>query len=300
MRLVWFGAVVAVVLVALLVFASVATPSELTVADAVLLGVVEGVTEYLPISSTGHLTVTQRLLGIGDTAAERPAADAYAIAIQAGAILAVVVLYHHRIRALARGLVGRDAEGRRLAAVLVASMVPAGILGLVLGDAIKERLFGVGPVAIAWLVGAVAILVLAPRWREGTAALESLTVRDGLVIGLAQALALWPGVSRSLVTILAALALGYAMGAAVEYSFLLGLGTLGAATAYEAVVDGALIVEAFGLAAPLWGFAAAFVSAVAAIRWMVSYLEHHDLAIFAWYRLAIAALAGMLLVTGVV
>jgi undecaprenyl-diphosphatase len=130
--------------------------------------------------------------------------------------------------------------------------------------------------------------------------LEDLTVRDGLLIGLAQTLALWPGVSRSLVTILAALALGLAVGAAVEYSFLLGLGTLGGATVYEMATEGGSIVETFGWAAPLVGLLAAFVSAVLAVRWLVAYLEHHSLVIFAWYRVVAAGLAAVLLATGVV
>jgi undecaprenyl-diphosphatase len=284
----------------IVIAAAVATTDELTVADAIVLGVVEGITEYLPISSTGHLTVVSRLLGIGTTDADRAAADAYAIAIQLGAILAVLILYRARIGSMLRGLGGRDPGGRSVALALIASMVPAAALGFVVGDTIKEELFGVGPVAFAWLVGAAAIFVMGPRWRGGLRRLEDITVRDGLVIGLAQALALWPGVSRSLVTILAALALGLAVGAAVEYSFLLGLGTLGGATLYELATEGGTIVETFGWVAPVVGLLAAFVSAVIAVRWLVAYLEHHSLVIFAWYRLVAAGIAGALLLTGVV
>lgn len=292
--------VVAALVVATVVIAAAAGADGLGVADALILGMVEGLTEYLPVSSTGHLTVTQRLLGIGTTDADRAAADSYAIVIQAGAILAVLVLYRRRVLAMARGLVGRDEGGRHLLGVMTASFLPAALLGLALGDTIKERLFGVGPVAGAWAVGGVAILVLGRRLVGGDRPLEGLRLSDGLVIGAAQALALWPGVSRSLVTILAALALGLALGAAVEYSFLLGLVTLGAATVYEAVGEGSTIVAAYGLVTPAVGFVVAFVSAVAAVRWMVGYLQDHGLALFGWYRLAIAALAAVLLATGVV
>lgn len=296
-RLLIAGGVAAFVAV---VAAAIATTDELTIADAIVLGVVEGLTEYLPISSTGHLTVVSRLLGIGTTDADRAAADSYTIAIQLGAILAVVMLYRARIASMLRGLAGRDPAGRSVALALVASMVPAGVLGLVAGDTIKQELFGVGPVAFAWLVGAAAIFAMGPRWRGGVRLIEDLTVRDGLLIGFAQALALWPGVSRSLVTILAALALGLAVGAAVEYSFLLGLGTLGGATLYELSTEGGSIVDTFGWVAPVVGLVAAFVSAILAVRWLVAYLEHHSLAIFGWYRLGAAGLAGLLLLTGVV
>ncbi len=130
--------------------------------------------------------------------------------------------------------------------------------------------------------------VLAPR--EGRR-LEQLTPRDGLVIGLAQVISLWPGTSRSLVTIVAALLLGYSMAAAVEFSFLLGFVTLGAATAYQVLKDGQLMIDSFGLwITPLVGLVAAFIGAAVSIKWMVGYLERHDLSIFGWYRIAIAAI----------
>jgi undecaprenyl-diphosphatase len=268
--------------------------------DAVVLGLVEGITEYLPVSSTGHLTVTQRLLGVGDAPDEKAAADAYAIVIQAGAILAVLLLYHRRVRSMAAGLVRRDADGQRLAVALTVAFIPAALIGVALGDTIKERLFGVGPVAGAWIAGGVAILLLAPRWqRPHGRPLEAVTARDALIVGLAQALALWPGVSRSLVTILGALALGLSIGAAVEFSFLLGMATLGAATGYEAVRSGSEIVDRFGVGAPLIGFAVALVSAALAVRWLVEYLTTRTLGGFGWYRLAAGTAAFALLAAGV-
>jgi undecaprenyl-diphosphatase len=273
--------------------------SDLRAPDAVLLGLVEGVTEWLPISSTGHLTVTQELLGIdGD------AADSYAIAIQAGAILAVLGLYRHRFRSMVDGARGRDPVGRNTLVAIVVACLPAVAAGLVLEDTIKEHLFGSWPVAVAWLVGGLAILAVA-RQRQGIpptkgAPLSALDWQNALIIGVAQTFALWPGVSRSLVTIVAALAVGLSVPAAVEFAFLLGFVTLGGATAYETLSSGQDMVDAYGVAVPLLGLVVAFASALVAMRWMVGYLNRHGLEIFGWYRIAAAlALAG-LLVTGVV
>lgn len=281
----------------LAVIAAAATKG-LTIADSIVLGGVEGITEFLPLSSTGHLTVTERLLGIGRSGTGKAAADAYAICIQAGAILAVIVLYRDRLRSMVRGVAGHDRAGRHLLAILAAAFLPAAAVGLAFDDAIEARLFGVGPVVFAWAIGGLAILLLMPRLGTGRAAVENVTFRQGLLIGVAQALALWPGVSRSLVTILAALAVGLALPAAVEFSFLLGFLTLGAATAYKALQDGALIIDQFGLMAPLVGLAVSFVAAVLAVRWMIAYLNQHDLRVFAAYRLAVAALATGLLIIG--
>ena len=273
-----------------------ASGGDLSVPVAILLGLVEGLTEFLPISSTGHLTVVQRLLGL-----DGAAADAYAVVVQAGAIAAVVALYRSRLAAMARGVTGRSAEGRALLVALLVAFLPAGVAGLAMGDAIQERLFGVGPVAAAWLAGGLAILAVGRRADTGRGRpLDTIDVRTALLIGVAQTLALWPGVSRSLVTLLAALALGLSLGAAVEFSFLLGLVTLGAAAIYELASSGQEIASAFGVATPLLGFAVAFASAAGSIRWMVRYLQGHDLAVFGYYRLAAGSAALALLATGVV
>ena len=285
------GAVTAV----LLTVAAASGGGALDVPTAVVLGVVEGLTEFLPVSSTGHLTVVERLFDIsGD------AADAYAIVIQAGAILAVVVLYRARLLTMVEGLVGRSATGRTLLVGVVVAFVPATVIGFVLGDTIKSHLFSVGPVAAAWAVGGLVILWAGDRIHRAGLPLESLTPQTAAIIGLAQAAALWPGVSRSLVTILVALAVGLSLPAAVEFSFLLGFVTLGAATAYEALDKGGQIVDAYGVLAPVVGFVVAFVAAVVAVRWMVAYLERGSLLVFGWYRLAIAAVAAALLLTNVV
>jgi undecaprenyl-diphosphatase len=288
---------------ALTAAANDAAHQELTAVKAILLGLVEGITEFLPISSTGHLIVTQRLIDVGREPATKDAADTYAITIQAGAILAVVVLYWRRLLTMGRGIVGRDEEGRQLTGVLVVAFVPAALIGVALEDTIKGRLFGVWPVIVAWAVGGVVILACA-RWVRARglasgAPLEAMTLRTGLVIGLAQSLALWPGTSRSLVTIIAALTLGFSMHASVEFSFLLGLVTLTAATAYDALRHGSEMFDTYGLGSPILGFVVAFIAAVIAIRWMVGYLERHGLELFGWFRLGVAALALVLLATGV-
>lgn len=261
--------------------------------EAAILGLVEGLTEFLPISSTGHLLVTQRLLGLGGTDAADTALDTYAICIQLGAILAVLVLYRARIIDVFRGLFGRSEDGRTLLINLVAAFVPAAVIGGAFSGVIRDALFGVGPVAGAWLVGGLVILwVTRQPWsRGGTADLLAMTPRHALLIGGAQAVSLWPGVSRSLVVIIAVLALGYTMAAAVEFAFLLGLLTLGAATVFEGIKSGGQLVDTFGVGAPLIGMAVAFVSAVLAVRWMVSWLQSRGLEVFGWYRVVVGAIA---------
>jgi undecaprenyl-diphosphatase len=266
--------------------------------DAIVLGVVEGLTEFLPVSSTGHLLVTGRVLGVDGT----DAFDSYAIAIQAGAILAVLALYRERIRSVLSGLAGRDASGRRLAVNLVVAFLPAAVIGLLLEDAIKSRLFQPWAIALAWAVGGVLILVTERRRPVGGHGrhLDELTVRTALVIGFCQAFAMWPGTSRSLVTILAGLAVGLHVAAAVELSFLLGLVTLGAATVYETLNNGGVMLAEYGVARPMVGLLAALVSALAAVTWMVNRLQSHGLALFGWYRLAAAALLVVLVAAGIV
>ena len=268
----------------------------LSIPEALLLGIVEGITEFLPISSTGHLLVVGHLIGFGKGEAS-VAADTYSIAIQFGAILAVMYLYRIRMWSMARGVFGADNEGRAVLTRLILAFLPAAFLGAVFGDALKEKLFGPVPVAIAWCVGGVVLLV----WKQkpGTTALTNLSLRNALIIGLAQGLALWPGVSRSLVTLIAALALGLSMSAALEFSFLLGLLTLSAATVLDLSKHGSELVDQFGVLAPSVGFVCAFITALVAVKWMVAYLADHSLRIFGWYRLGVGALAAILLLTNV-
>lgn len=262
---------------------------------AFLLGAIEGITEFLPVSSTGHLTVTSRLLDL-----RGEAVDAFAIAIQAGAILAVLTLYWRRVLRLAAAAVDRRAPERRLLEALLAAFAPAAILGLAFESTIKDRLFGVGPVAVAWAVGGILLIVFARRRFGGRTALVDLRPAPALVIGVAQAAALWPGVSRSLVTIVAACLVGLTIEAAVEFSFLIGLVTLGAATGYEILQSGDLLVAELGVAAPAIGLMTAAATALLAVRWMVRYLETRSLAGFGIYRLGVAVIATALLLAGAV
>lgn len=268
-----------------------------TVLDALIIGLVEGITEYLPVSSTGHILVANELLGLNETADAERLMDAYAICVQAGAILAVLVVYKDRIRQMIDGLLGRSDDGRRLLFAVFASFVPTAILAVTLFDFVKERLFGVGYISIAWIAGGLLILVLGRGnffLRPGKE-LHELTVKNAVVIGLMQALAMWPGTSRSLITIIAGLVVGLSLRAAVEYSFLLGLLTLTAATAFAGLQDGSELISTFGWFTPLVGLVVAFVSAVAAVRWMVSYLNNKGFEVFGWYRL-LAGLAGLVLI----
>lgn len=272
--------------------------SGMSLGEAALLGLVEGLTEWLPISSTGHLAVTQALLGN-----EGSAATSYAIAIQAGAILAVLGLYRHRFIAMLRGVAGGDDAGRRTFIAVAVASAPAVVAGLAFEDFIKAQLFGPWPIVAAWFAGGVLILAVGRRrghrQSHGGLSVSEITPRVALLIGSAQVLALWPGTSRSLVTILAAGAVGVSLSAAVEFSFLLGFVILGGATLYEGLSYGGEVIVAFGILSPLVGLGVAFLAAAAAIKWMVGYLETHDLAIFGWYRIGVAAVVGVLLLTGV-
>ncbi len=261
--------------------------------EAAVLGVVEGVTEFLPISSTGHLLITARILDLPSKGKAGDAVKSYEIAIQFGAILAVLVLYRRRVKSMVDGLVGRDPEGRGLLRVVAIAFVPAAVVGVISEKVIKDMLFGTWPVVVAWIVGGVAVIGLSRAGRLSTAGargLSSLTTRDAMIIGGAQVFALWPGTSRSLVTIVAALLLGISMSAAVEFSFLLGFVTLGAATAYEMLSSGKTMIDTFGIAVPLIGLVVAFAFAAVSIRWMVTYLSRHDLSVFGWYRIGVALL----------
>lgn len=271
---------------------SMAIPESpgMTLLQATILGVVEGVTEYLPVSSTGHLIVAQKLMGIADSEAIK----AFEICIQAGAIAAVLGLYFPRVIQMLLGVLGRSPAGRAMAINVIVGVLPALAIGAALDKKIKEHLFGPWPVVIAWFVGGAAILIVAAmkRKKSGEAnpgsSLEQLGWKMALMIGFAQCIAMWPGTSRSLITIVGGAAAGLSLPASVEFSFLLGVITLGAATAHDALKHGKEMLDAFGPAPLGVGFLAAAISAALAVRWMVSYLRRHGLWIFGWYRIAIA------------
>jgi len=277
----------------------------MTLWQSAVLGIVEGLTEYLPVSSTGHLLLAQRMMGLtgplseqadpdGRAAEAKDAADAYAICIQAGAIVAVLGLYFRRVRQVGRGLRGQDPAGVRLFQNLLAGFIPAAVIGLAFNEPIKDNLFGPWPVVFAWFVGGAAILaVVRARRRNGHdphrgQTLDELTWKLALIIGFAQCIAMWPGVSRSLVTIVGGILVGLSLTAAVEFSFLLGVITLGAATCYDALKHGPLMLEHYSPTTLAVGLLFAFLSAVIAVKWMVAYLQNHSMAVFGYYRIAIA------------
>lgn len=309
----WIPIAIITIGVLAVIAASQGTTGVLTWWQAVVLGTIEGITEFLPISSTGHLLVASRLLGLPQEPGSPglTAVNTYVIAIQFGAILAVAVVLRNRLADLARGIRGRSESGRRLLISLLIAFVPSAVLGVVFDSKIESWLFGPWPVVAAWAIGGAMILALDASGRlqsqdtgghnksaEPNSAL-SISYGQAAVIGVAQCVALWPGTSRSLVTIVAALLMGISMYSAVEFSFLLGLATLSAATGYKLLTDGTNLIDQFGVVTPLLGAVAAFVAAVAAIRWLLRYLQRHDLTIFAWYRLGAAALTILLLALGV-
>lgn len=257
---------------------------------AILLGLIEGLTEFLPVSSTGHLILASRLLGLRGAAV-----NTFDIVIQAGALVAVLGLYRAQAAAMWRGLLGRDAAGQRLAANLLISALPVILLGLAWHHVIKARLFGVRPVVAALAVGGLFMIAVdgwlrALRPRQTRRTLEAITPQEALLVGLAQCLALWPGTSRSMVTLAAGLLLGWPARLAAEYSFLLALPTLGAATLFDAVKDGGALRGVVSPPAMLCGFAAAAVVAALAMRGLVIHLRRRGLAPFGWYRVGLAAL----------
>ena len=248
--------------------------------QALILGIVEGLTEFLPISSTGHLILAGDLLDFND---ER--GKLFEIVIQSGAILAVVWEYRARFGKALAGLPG-DPAARRFVANLAIAFLPAAALGLLFGKAIKATLFAPIPVALAFIVGAFVILWAEKRAHRITIhSVDQINPRDALKLGLAQACALIPGISRSGATIIGGLLFGLSRQAATEFSFFLAVPTLGAASLYQLWKERHLLVwDDLGL----WvvGFLASFVSAFLCVRWLLRYISHHDFTAFAWYRIA--------------
>jgi undecaprenyl-diphosphatase len=255
---------------------------------AAILGLVEGLTEYLPVSSTGHLILAAHWLGLNGEAI-----NAFDIVIQAGAIAAVLGIYRGRVAQMLKGLVGRDTAGRTLLVNIVVAFLPALVAGALFGSVVKERLFFPQPVAAALAAGGLVMIALdvtLRRRREASGRpLEGLTIPGALAIGLLQCLALWPGTSRSLVTILAGLLVGLTPAAAAEFSFLLALPTLGAATAHDALGHGAALLQVVGPASLAIGLVVAAVSAAIAVKGFVAGLVRFGLVPWGVYRIALAA-----------
>ncbi|HUH92438.1 MAG TPA: undecaprenyl-diphosphate phosphatase [Casimicrobiaceae bacterium] len=259
-----------------------------TLLTAVILGVVEGLTEFLPVSSTGHLIVAGSLL---DYTGEP--AKLFEIVIQAGAILAVCWEYRAKLIAVATGMF-RDRAAQRFVLNLFIAFLPAAVLGLAFVHAIKTWLFAPVPVAAAFVVGAFVILWV-ERWQRANPRaaridhVDDIRWPDALKIGIAQAFALIPGTSRSGATIIGGMIFGLSRTAATEFSFFLAIPTLFAATGYEFVKNRHALAGG-DLSMLGVGFVAAFVSAFFVVRGLLRYVAHHDFVPFAWYRIAFGAL----------
>jgi undecaprenyl-diphosphatase len=254
---------------------------------ALVLGVVEGLTEFLPISSTGHLILAANLLDFNDEKGQ-----VFEIVIQTGAMLAILWEYRARFIGVLLGL-GSDPRARSFVVNLIVAFIPAAILGLAFGDAIKAVLFKPIPVAIAFIVGAFVIIWAERRQHVVRVKLvDDMTWRDALKVGFAQAFALIPGTSRSGATIIGGLLFGLSRQAATEFSFFLAVPTLISAGGYDAWKNRALF-EVHDLGVFAVGMLAAFVSAFMCVRWLLRFIATHDFTIFAWYRIAfgIAVLA---------
>lgn len=275
--------------------------AAMSMPQAIALGVVEGLTEYLPVSSTGHLFLAQKMMGMNSATETNEIPNAYAICIQAGAILAVLGLYRRRVWEIIQGLRGRNKEGLHLFINLCVAFAPAAAIGFAFESKIKYYLFNLPMITLAWLVGGIAILVISRIWRNRHKGIDltGISWKQALIIGFAQSLAMWPGVSRSLITIIGGVAIGMSLPAAVEFSFLLGLMTLGAATCYETLNHGGLIIQSYGLIMPIVGLLVAWVSAVVAVKWMVAYLNRHGLEVFGWYRILLAIVVYALLLRSI-
>ena len=264
-------------------------------AIALLLGVVEGLTEYLPVSSTGHLVLAGHVLGEkGDTAA------AFEIVIQLGAILAVVAHYRAFLRERL-GAIGSKAT-RDLVVALACGFFPTAVAGLLLRKTIKAHLFGPAPVAAALIVGGVVMIVIerARRARAGSLddGLEHVTWKRAFAIGCGQIFSLWPGMSRAMSTIVAGQLTGLSTRTAAEFSFLLARPTLGAATVYEGYKSRHELLTAGYGPALVVGLVTSFVVAWAVIAGFLRYLQRRGLEPFGWYRIVLGVLVAVLLARG--
>ncbi len=250
---------------------------------AAVMGVVEGLTEFLPISSTGHLILAGALLGFDDEKAK-----VFDIAIQTGAIFAVILVYWHKLRATVTGL-GREPQAQRLALNVLIAFVPAVLLGLLFGKAIKAHLFTPTVVASTFIIGGLIILWAERRQARnpGTARIleaDDMTPMDALKVGLVQCLAMVPGTSRSGATIIGGMLLGLSRKAATDFSFYLAIPTLIGAGAYSLYKERALLSLA-DLPMFMVGLLFSFLSAWLCVRWLLRFISTHSFVGFAWYRI---------------
>lgn len=298
--------------------------AELSPIDAIILGVVEGVTEFLPISSTGHLIIATHYLGLegeeplldasgkplwhkkpskkypeGEPLTLKLAADTYIIVIQVGAILAVLLLYRAPILSMLQGLLGRDASGARLLRNVVLAFTPVAIIGLAASKIIEKHLFSVNMVIVG-LVGGAILMIIVERWRHTHGDIHAyskepadLRPSEALTVGFMQCLALLPGTSRSMVTIVGGYLGGLTPVKAAEFSFLVGLPVLAGAALLKSWRSGPAMIEVLGWTHVLLGILVAAVSAAIAVKFFVSFLTKHGLLAFAIYRIVLAGLIAL-------
>lgn len=271
---------------------------------AAVMGIVEGLTEFLPISSTGHLILTASLLNFTGEMVK-----VFEVAIQSGAMLSVIWEYRQRLGRTVTGL-GHDPVARRFALNVLIAFIPAVVLGLALGKVIKEHLFHPVPVALAFVVGGLIILWVEARHKRLYGAMDTVGKRharvetvddmsplDALKVGLLQCLALIPGTSRSGATIIGAVVLGFSRKAATEFSFYLGIPTLMGAGAYSVYKQRDLLrwedLPVFAV-----GTVVSFFAALVCIRWLIRYVSSHDFVPFAWYRIVFGGIVLLTATTG--
>ncbi|MCC5822162.1 MAG: undecaprenyl-diphosphate phosphatase [Planctomycetes bacterium] len=288
----------------------------MTLTQALILGIVEGITEYLPVSSTGHLILASSLMGLDRTPEQKAALDTFNIVIQGGAILAVLGLYFPRVVQMCKGLLGKDRDGLALAIRIFVAFLPAAFLGVLLKEHIERLLFNAPTVLTALALGGVFMIVLDRakirkfRQMDGDEAerfgpdLPQIRMSQAVLIGFLQCVAMIPGTSRSMMTIAGGVLVGLHPRRAAEFSFLLGLPTLGGACVYSLYKDisndGPNMFEIIGWAPIAVGMISTTICAALAVRWLVNFLNKHGLAPFGYYRLALAAVLGTLIYTGVV
>jgi undecaprenyl-diphosphatase len=280
--------------------------ADFTYGRALVTGTVEGITEYLPVSSTGHMIISDRMLGVsndphvtvsgltdrkGRPISLERVADDYIVIIQIGAILAVFVAFFDRIRTLLSGLCRGERRSLDLAKAIIVAFIPAAVLGFIFKDMITAYLFSVEVVAAALVVGGLIILVfehLLPRKSaESADEVAAISWRAALTIGLCQCFALIPGTSRSLATILGGRVAGLSHGAATEFSFLVGLLTLSAASVYKMWALGPALTQVYPAGPASVGLLVAAVTAFVSVKWLVGYVSRNGLGVFAWYRIAL-------------
>ena len=292
------------------------TKNDISLSDSVILGLVEGATEYLPVSSTGHLIITNALLHLdqetpvldknglnvlkssGEVYTIKSLSDSYAIVIQIGAIASVALLYWRYILMMLLGIIGRNPQGFKLLKNLIIAFLPAVIVGLSLHLIIEKYLFGIVPVIIGLAFGSIVMIIVQKRYDKQKTikrtTIETLSIKQALIIGILQCIAMIPGTSRSMMTILGGYIAGMDAKNSATFSFLLGLITLSAASIFKFAQDGQAMLTSLSTTPLLVGLFVAFISSAVAVKWLVGFLTKHGLIPFAIYRFILAGCLSIL------